>query len=251
MKSSFIAFLCIACSASLNAEVGNLKVNYLKTPLGVDDTAPRLQWSVTDIAPETVEVIVGTDSVSVANGNGDMWRFNKPGYSTEFVVYKGKTLEPSTSYYWQVIVKDDAGNTAKSDVARFETGLMGNWHGSWISDYNSRDVQDAPYFRKAFDIGKPVKSARLYVATGGLSVVTLNGNRVGDHFLDPVYSRYDRRNHYLTYDVTSMLRRGENVAGVVLGNGWYNHQAKAVWNFDNAPWRNRPAFCMELHIEYA
>ena len=251
IKSSFIAFLCITCPASLSAEVGNLKVNYLKTPLGVDDPAPRLQWSVTDINPETVEVIVGTDSASVANGNGDMWHFNNPVNSTEAVVYNGKALEPSTPYYWQVIVKDDDGNMTKSDVARFETGLMGNWHGAWISDYNNRDVQDAPYFRKAFDVGKPIKSARLYVATGGLSVVTLNGERVGDHFLDPVYSRYDRRNHYLTYDVTSMLRRGENVAGVVLGNGWYNHQAKAVWDFDNAPWRNRPAFCMELHIEYA
>ena len=36
----------------------------------------------------------------------------------------------------------------------------------------------------------------------------------------------------------------------MLGNGWYNHQSKAVWDFDRAPWRNRPAFCMNLRITY-
>ena len=38
--------------------------------------------------------------------------------------------------------------------------------------------------------------------------------------------------------------------GVLLGNGWYNHQSLAVWNFHNAPWRNRPAFCLDLKIVY-
>src|SRR5699024_6300446 len=41
-----------------------------------------------------------------------------------------------------------------------------------------------------------------------------------------------------------------NAIGVLLGNGWYNHQSLAVWDFDQAPWRARPTFCMDLHIVY-
>jgi len=50
--------------------------------------------------------------------------------------------------------------------------------------------------------------------------------------------------------VTRELRQGENVIGVLLGNGWYNHQSTAVWYFDKAPWRARPKFCMDLRITY-
>ena len=78
----------------------------------------------------------------------------------------------------------------------------------------------------------------------------MNGKKVGDHFLDPVYTRYDRRCKYVTFDVTSLLHEGINVVGVVLGNGWYNHQAFAVWDFERAPWRQRPAMCMDLRITY-
>ena len=33
------------------------------------------------------------------------------------------------------------------------------------------------------------------------------------------------------------LRRGENVIGVALGNGWFNVGTRAAWDFDRAPWR--------------
>ncbi|MEH3113824.1 family 78 glycoside hydrolase catalytic domain [Pedobacter terrae] len=65
-----------------------------------------------------------------------------------------------------------------------------------------------------------------------------------------MYTRFDRRNLYVTYDVTSNIMQGKNAIGVILGNGWYNHQAMAVWNFDKAPWRARPAFCLDLRITY-
>ena len=50
--------------------------------------------------------------------------------------------------------------------------------------------------------------------------------------------------------MTHQLQNGENAIGVILGNGWYNHQSLAVWDFHNAPWRNRPAFCLDLKITY-
>ena len=78
----------------------------------------------------------------------------------------------------------------------------------------------------------------------------LNGQRIGDRLLDPAYTRFDRRNLYVTYDVSAQLKSGRNAIGVLLGNGWYNHQSTAVWYFDQAPWRARPRFCLDLRIAY-
>ncbi len=48
----------------------------------------------------------------------------------------------------------------------------------------------------------------------------------------------------------AFLKEGRNAIGVLLGNGWYNHQSTAVWFFHEAPWRARPNFCAELHLNY-
>ncbi len=73
---------------------------------------------------------------------------------------------------------------------------------------------------------------------------------IGNHRLDPMYTRFDRRVLYVTHDVTAQLKNGNNAIGVLLGNGWYNHQSTAVWYFHEAPWRARSAFCMDLRITY-
>lgn len=125
------------------------------------------------------------------------------------------------------------------------------WRGAWISDGHDQNYQPAPYFRKAFTIFKPIRKATATIAAAGLYQLSINGKRVGDHVLDPAFTRYDRRCLYVDFDVTSLVAEGKNAVGVVLGNGWYNHQAHAVWDFDRAPWRNRPAFCLDLTLEYA
>src|SRR5688572_19450519 len=125
-----------------------------------------------------------------------------------------------------------------------------NWKGSWISDNKDIKEKAAPYFRKNFVAHKPIRSARAYIAVAGLYELYINGKKTGHHRLDPMYTRFDRRILYVTHDVTAALNDGVNAVGVLLGNGWYNHQSTAVWNFHNAPWRARPAFCMDIRITY-
>ena len=75
---------------------------------------------------------------------------------------------------------------------------------------------------------------------------------MSEDWLNPGYTHYDKRNLYLTHDVTSLLKQGNNVITATLGNGFYNeYAAMAVWQFDKAAWRNRPRMIAELHIEYA
>ena len=50
----------------------------------------------------------------------------------------------------------------------------------------------------------------------------LNGAKVGDNFLDPAWSDYDRQVCYQTFDISEELQPGGNVFGVMLGNGLDN-----------------------------
>lgn len=78
---------------------------------------------------------------------------------------------------------------------------------------------------------RSIKEARAYIAVAGLYELYINGSRIGDHRLDPAYTRFDRRTLYLTHDITQSLKQGDNAVGVLLGNGWYNHQSTAALEF--------------------
>ena len=124
----------------------------------------------------------------------------------------------------------------ESPVARWEMGLLekNDWKAKWIARTTDIAVKPAPLLRREFNIDGHVKKARAYICGLGYYELYLNGKRVGDHILDPGYTRYDRRVLYVTYDVTEMLNSGQNAIGVILGNGFYNVQNKAAWNFDQA-----------------
>jgi len=252
--------LCIAvqyANAAQSSRVAHLKCEYLINPIGIDATRPRLTWMLADDtrgARQTAyQLFVGTDSTAVNKGKGDYWQTAKISSGANLVNYLGKALQPFTKYYWRVVVWETGNKSIASGISSFETGMMGqsNWKGTWISDNKDIHENAAPYFRHVFTAGKKIKSARAYIAVAGLYELYLNGQKIGNHRLDPMYTRFDRRTMYVSYDVTAQLQNGFNAIGVLLGNGWYNHQSTAVWYFHNAPWRGRPAFCMDLRITYA
>lgn len=232
-----------------------LKCEYLSNPLGIDATHPRLSWHLEDDRPgarqTAYQVFVSTDSLAVEKGNA--WASPRINSGANLARYAGKPLQPFTRYFWKVAVWDKDGKRSTGTApASFETGVMdmNNWKGAWISDNNNVTLKPAALFRKVFEAGKKVRSARAYIAVAGLYELYINGERIGNHRLDPMFTRFDRRTLYVTYDVTAQVKTGNNAIGVMLGNGWYNHQSTAVWYFHQAPWRGRPAFCMDLRITY-
>src|ERR1044072_8752630 len=235
----------------------DLQCEYLKNPLGIDAVHPRFIWKLKDArkgaAQTAYQLIVGIDSQAVSKGAGDYWQTSQVNSDAQLVNYEGKQLQPFTKYYYAVKVWDHNKQASPlSAVNSFETGMMhmGNWQGAWISDSRDITVKPAPNFRKIFTINKKIKRARAYIAVAGLYELYFNGIKIGNHRLDPMYTRFDKRTLYLTQDITTQLRNGKNAIGVLLGNGWYNHQSTAVWDFHKAPWRNRPAFCMDVRITY-
>ncbi|SDC71273.1 alpha-L-rhamnosidase [Niabella drilacis] len=232
-------------------KVINLQCEHLINPLGIDNKTPRFSWAIDDpqagAAQTSYRIVVSRDA------GGEVWNSGIITSADNLVTYKGSPLQPFTRYTWKVLLTGKNNRPYDlSPTAFFETGMMQqtNWQGGWISDGSDIQRKPAPYFRKAFQLKKPVKTARVYIAAAGLYELSLNAAKVGNHRLDPMYTRFDRRNLYTTYDVSKQLQQGQNVIGVLLGNGWYNHQSTAVWYFDKAPWRNRPAFCLDLRVTY-
>ena len=93
--------------------------------------------------------------------------------------------------------------------------------------------------------------ATLYATARGLLALELNGARVGDAVLSPGWTDYRARIEYATHDVTELLRKGTNVLGAILGDGWY----AGMVGFDarrpgNHYGRELELLC-ELHLEYA
>jgi alpha-L-rhamnosidase len=82
-------------------------------------------------------------------------------------------------------------------------------------------LHPAPLLRQAFHLEQLPTAARLYITAHGLYEVLLNGRHVSDEIFAPGYDAHPKRLSVQTYDVTALLRPGENVIGVSLADGWW------------------------------
>ncbi|TNF41122.1 MAG: alpha-L-rhamnosidase [Bacteroidetes bacterium] len=79
-----------------------------------------------------------------------------------------------------------------------------------------------PMFRKEFSVAEKIEKATIKISGLGHYELQLNGEKVGESFLAPGWTNYDKRIFYNTYDITSQLKNGTNAIGVLVGNGFYN-----------------------------
>jgi len=133
----------------------------------------------------------------------------------------------------------------------------------WISsneptltdDASMYDNHPAPLFRKEFTIDKPeIRKATLFITAAGYYRASLNGERIGDIYLDPAWTTFNKRIYYTEYDLTTNLKKGINCLGVTLGNGFYNPLPLRFWggiNLRNALPTGTPSFIARLVVEYA
>lgn len=239
--------------------VTDLRCEYLVDPLGLDEREPRLSWRIESTRRGArqlaYQVLVASSREELNRDRGDLWdsgRVESP--ETSAIDYRGAALRSGQVAWWKIRAWDESGAASGwSASARWEMALLDEkeWQGSWIGLNADTGPQPLPLLRQGFSLPAPVKRARAYVTGLGYYELRLNGRRVGDHVLAPGYTRYDRRVLFETYDVTALLRRGDNVVGALLGNGWYNVQTATAWDFNTAPWRASPRFRLELRIELA
>lgn len=134
----------------------------------------------------------------------------------EIITGPGWKAARSVAGEWTGLAYDDSALPEAKVIAK-----MGDL--PWGVPNTYGDSMPAPYLRKSFTLSAPPKSARLYATALGIYQLSINGQRVGNDIFRPGWTDYHKRIQYQTYDVTKLLqKRGENVLGVVLGNGWYS-----------------------------
>jgi len=136
-------------------------------------------------------------------------------------------------------------------------------HVTWISNCQSVSVADeasmygnhpAPLFRREFIVdAAKIHKATLLITAAGYYKATLNGERIGDIYLDPAWTNFSKRIYFTEYDLTGSLKKGANCLGVTLGNGFFNPLPLRMWgnrNLRDALPTGNPGFTAKLVIEY-
>lgn len=197
----------------------NLKTEHLTDPIGIDIANPYLSWTCEDGITQTAYEIEAVEDGKL------LWGSGKVSGSQMHAVLE-KELQSRQRVSWRVRLWDEEGREgAWSAPALFETGIMDKalFKAVWINPELVCDPEvhkPASYLKKHFHAAKG-KAARLYITCHGLYEAYINGKRVGEFVLAPGCYNYDKKVAYQTYDVTDLIQDGENVAEVILGDGWY------------------------------
>jgi alpha-L-rhamnosidase len=222
-------FVQVAALAQI--QIQRVKVENLINPIGVDVKQPRFSWvmssSKRNVLQSAYEIRMAKTQSEVTSGKNLVWSSEKINSDqSQFVLYSGPTLNSGEKYFWQVRVWDNAGKSSPwSSPSFWQMGLLqaDNWKAKWIGPGFEEDsvLRPSPYFRKQFESRKVILSATAYVTALGLYEGFINGKRIGDAYLTPGWTSYNKRHQYQQYDVTNLVRQGNNAVGFVLGSGWY------------------------------
>ena len=216
-------------------------VEWLVSPVGIDTRRPRFGWELAASANIAhCRVVVARDHAGAARGHGDIWDSGAilPGLF-QVAPDHDLSLQSHRSYWWSLQSADTARNWGPwSDPAHFATGMIDDaWPGPWIADRHDAALpphargqaaqalvpaQTLPLLRGRIAIAQPIAKAFVSIAGLGHYRLTINGHDVGDAALASGWSDYRRRVLYDTLDVTDLLRAGENILAIMLGNGPYN-----------------------------
>lgn len=222
----FVHFTTIA-----QIQIQQVKVENLINPVGVDVKQPRFSWVLTsakrNVMQSAYEIRVAKSQQQLLSGKDLAWTSGKTNSDqSQFVPYTGPALASGEKYFWQVRVWDNNGKGSTWSTPSFwQMGLLASsdWKSKWIGPGFQEDtvLRPSPYFRKQFESKKAIQSATACVTSLGLYEGFINGKRIGDAYLTPGWTSYNKRHQYQQYDVTKLLRQGNNAIGFVLGSGWY------------------------------
>ena len=237
-------------SAALNPVA--LRCEYRVAPMGVDEVHPRLSWQVTSsergARQQAYQILVASSPALLDQNQGDLWDSGKvQSHETIGAAYAGKPLTSQQHCFWKVCVWNQAGGATWSAPTEWSMGLLktDDWKAAWIgfdeerlkilnpppaaAETNKDEKPKIPillppasFLRTSFTAGKPIARATLYASALGLVEPRLNGQSVSEDYFAPGWTDYTKRVYYRTYDVTKLVRPGENALGAILADGWYS-----------------------------
>jgi len=234
---------------------------------------------------QAYRICVASSREDLLKGNADIWDSGKvPSADSYMIPYGGSPMQSGKDYWWRVMVWDSNDiASAWSKPACWGMGLLSpdEWKAKWIgAPWQGEEARKetkpgaprrreypfypAPLFRKAFQVKNNVASAKAFVTGLGYFEFYMNGVKVGDdclvpnltnyseregiHYTNPITIENNFRGHrvmYLAYDITKLLMKQQNVAGAIVGDGFYD-TASTRW----AESFGSPRFLCQIEITY-
>ena len=213
--------------------------------IGIGNANPNLSWTLRDVPKE---YIPKGYCLEITRGSKKQ-AFEATSDQSLFVEWPDRPLESRESAAVRVRVRDESGWGDWSPISVVEAGLLSpeEWRAEFISPVEIGGLdQPAPTLDKQFELPNRVKSARVYATAHGVYDLKINGKAVTDEVLAPGWTSYSNRLRYQTYDVTDILRVGENRLNVTLGNGWYRGYLSFLG--ERATYGDRLAACVQLEV---
>lgn len=223
-----------------------------KNPVGIQTSGFLLSWKLASSGfnqtQTAYQYAIASSEELLKNNQFDIYNSQKTISSKNLLnAYKGNSLQEATKYYWKVRVWDQSNKPSEwSAIQFFITGIFTAelWrNAAWIGhDYGKSETRlvpfvhgtlkpgdkritynlAAPYLRKSFVMDTSVKSALFFISGLGHYDAFLNGKKLGNAFLSPGWTNYDKTILYNIFDVTNQIQSGANAIGVQLGNGFYH-----------------------------
>ncbi|MGW2823125.1 glycoside hydrolase family 78 protein [Streptomyces sp. NPDC001443] len=223
-------------------EISVVRFEHRDDPLGIGEERPRLSWQIAGRPgwrQTAYELTIGEEFFHVESADSVL------------VPWPATPLEPREAREVRARVIGADGEVSDwSDPVTVERGLtVREWQAALIEPAHD-ERGPAALLRRSFTARGDVVRARLHITAHGMYQAELNGERVGDHTLTPGWTSYRHRLRHQTYDVTAMLRAGENAIGVQVADGWWRGRVGFV-----PEWRDTYGSSLgllaQLEIEYA
>jgi alpha-L-rhamnosidase len=186
--------------------------------LGTDVRVPRFSWWL----PQGAAV---QHAYRLRGGSWDSgW---VEGDDNVLVPYDGPPLTSRQRLACRVRTRTDLGESRWSAPVDLEIGLVeeGDWTASWITPTEPVDGEPgqrpAVLLERTFTAAPEAEVGRIYATAHGVYELFLNGDRIGDIELTPGFTSYGSRLQYQTFDVTGLVRPGENNLRALVSDGWF------------------------------
>lgn len=230
--------------------IQSISVENQINPIGVGVSTPRFSWKLSSLNRNESQ---SAYSIQVFKGKSQVWNSGKVNSSSSlFVAYAGENLQSNSTYSAKVQVWNSGGKPSKIATTLFSTGLLKkvDWKAKWITSGLVGDTVNGkvPVFKHLFRVNKKVQSARAFVTARGAYEATINGTRVGDSYLNPGWTSYNKHLQYQVYDLTGQLKQGLNDISVQLGSGWF--RSRLGWQNNQNYYGTTTALLWQLEIKY-
>lgn len=250
--------------------LSDLSVNAMAEPIGIAAESIRFSWILNSdeqgVKQESYQILV-------EDGQQPIWNSGRLcSEETLGILYQGPKLGSNRSYKWTVEVSDNTGASAK-ESSFFRTAipseeLKAKWIEPELPPIEEEPIDNivdsllqlkkvkepeekltpSTFFRKEFELKREIRSAFLYMSAHGVYHAEINGTKVDDRVLAPEFTSYHNRTLYQVYDVTDLVRNGNNAVGVIVADGWWGGRINVTGT--SCTYGNMHGLFLQLEVEY-